>query len=267
VARAAGKYLVPCHSCVTGEVPDVRQRRQVDVTLCTDDAVRRDCELRGHDDGRATDRRRLLRTIGAQQLELVVCLANITMRQPCTIMHGGSPRYRICRAGTGRAISIIMARCVGDLVAVAAAAVLLDRWPAFADRPCSGPAPDDDRAADGEGADGPLFYLRDGDRLVVCNVNPVFDRPNPWIVNLRADPHAHVQVGGATTRVRARPASAPERDRYWPQLTKLWPAYQAFYESGGKRSVFVPEPAAAIQSAPDAAWLTPMSRDATGARK
>jgi hypothetical protein len=25
----------------------------------------------------------------------------------------------------------------------------------------------------------PLLYIRDGDRLVICNVNPGFERPNP----------------------------------------------------------------------------------------
>ena len=34
----------------------------------------------------------------------------------------------------------------------------------------------------------PLLYLRDGDRVVICNVNPGFERPNPWILNLRAQP-------------------------------------------------------------------------------
>lgn len=88
----------------------------------------------------------------------------------------------------------------------------------------------------------PLFYIRDGDRLVVCNVNPGFEQPNPWTLNLRAQPHAEVQIGGHTTSVRARAASDHELDRYWPQLTKMWPAYQAFYAKGGKRSVFVLEP-------------------------
>lgn len=88
----------------------------------------------------------------------------------------------------------------------------------------------------------PLFYLRDGDRLVICNVNPGFERPNPWILNLRAGPHAQVQIGRTTASVRARPASEDELDRYWPQLTKVWPAYQDFYDKGGKRSVFVLEP-------------------------
>lgn len=88
----------------------------------------------------------------------------------------------------------------------------------------------------------PLLYLRDGDRLVVCNVNPGFERPNPWVLNLRAEPHAHVQLGRSTISVRARSASADELDRYWPQLTRIWPAYQAFYDKGGERSVFVLEP-------------------------
>ena len=88
----------------------------------------------------------------------------------------------------------------------------------------------------------PLLYLRDGDRLVICNVNPGFERPNPWVVNLRAQPHAQVQIGRSTTSMTARPASDDELDRYWLQLTKVWPAYQAFYDNGGKRSVFVLEP-------------------------
>jgi F420H(2)-dependent quinone reductase len=102
----------------------------------------------------------------------------------------------------------------------------------------------------------PLFYLRDGDRLVICNVNPGFERPNPWVVNLRAQPHAQVQIGHGTIRVNARPTSDEELDRYWPQLTKIWPAYQAFYGNGGKRSIFVLEPTAwRTKEVGPGAWL------------
>jgi deazaflavin-dependent oxidoreductase (nitroreductase family) len=87
----------------------------------------------------------------------------------------------------------------------------------------------------------PLFYLRDGDRFVICNVNPGFERPNPWTLNLRAEPRAKVQVGGCTVTVRAHAASGHELNRYWPRLTKMWPAYQTFHDKGGKRSVFVLE--------------------------
>ncbi|WP_160148943.1 nitroreductase/quinone reductase family protein [Amycolatopsis alkalitolerans] len=87
----------------------------------------------------------------------------------------------------------------------------------------------------------PLLYLRDGERFVVCNVNPGFERPNPWTLNLRAHPHVHVQVGRDTFDVLAHEASVDELDRYWPDLTRIWPAYQAFHDKGGARSVFVLE--------------------------
>lgn len=94
----------------------------------------------------------------------------------------------------------------------------------------------------GRARTAPLLYLRDGDRVVICNVNPGFERPNPWVLNLHAQPRARVQIGRDTIMVRARPASGNELDRYWPGLAKLWPAYQVFYDRGGKRSVFVLEP-------------------------
>jgi deazaflavin-dependent oxidoreductase (nitroreductase family) len=78
----------------------------------------------------------------------------------------------------------------------------------------------------------PLLYLRDGDRVVICNVNPGFERPNPWILNLRAQPRARVQIGRDTIPVRARSVSGNELDRYWPRLVRLWPAYQTFYDRG-----------------------------------
>jgi len=89
----------------------------------------------------------------------------------------------------------------------------------------------------------PLFYVRDRDRVVVCNVDPGFERPNPWTLNLRAEPHAHIQIGHETVDVTARAATQEELDRYWPRLTRIWPAYRAFHDRGGRRSVFVLEPA------------------------
>lgn len=87
----------------------------------------------------------------------------------------------------------------------------------------------------------PLLYLRDGDRLVVCNVNPGFERPNPWTLNLRAQARAQVQVGREKFGVTAHEATAGEIERYWPRLTEIWPAYQTFYGQGGNRSIFVLE--------------------------
>ncbi|WP_460629581.1 nitroreductase/quinone reductase family protein [Intrasporangium mesophilum] len=45
-----------------------------------------------------------------------------------------------------------------------------------------------------------------------------------------------VQVGADTFAVTSREATGEELDRYWPRLTKLWPAYETFHNDGGRRS-------------------------------
>jgi F420H(2)-dependent quinone reductase len=88
----------------------------------------------------------------------------------------------------------------------------------------------------------PLFYVRDGEKLVVCNVNPGFERPNPWPLNLNAHSKATVELRGQTFDVEARAATSHEVERIWPDLTRLWPAYQRFYDRSGQRAVFVLTP-------------------------
>ena len=83
---------------------------------------------------------------------------------------------------------------------------------------------------------------------MVCNVNPGFEHPNPWTLNLRANPRARIQLGGEVLEVMAHEASEGELARYWPQLTNVWPAYQAFYAQGGLRSIFVLDPVTGQQA-------------------
>jgi deazaflavin-dependent oxidoreductase (nitroreductase family) len=87
----------------------------------------------------------------------------------------------------------------------------------------------------------PLFYLRDGPRLILCNVNPGFERPNPWTLNIRARPVVTVQIGRWNGRYHAREATDEEIALYWPQLVQLWPAYQQHFARSGQRSLFVLE--------------------------
>jgi hypothetical protein len=44
-----------------------------------------------------------------------------------------------------------------------------------------------------------------------------------------------------TRPVVAREATAEEVESLWPELTRLWPAYQTFHDQGGTRSVFILE--------------------------
>jgi deazaflavin-dependent oxidoreductase (nitroreductase family) len=85
----------------------------------------------------------------------------------------------------------------------------------------------------------PLIFLRDGDDLVVCNVRPPSERPNPWPLNVRANPNVSVRIGRATEQRLAREAGGQEAEKYWPQLVKTWPAYETFFAATHERSIFV----------------------------
>jgi F420H(2)-dependent quinone reductase len=91
----------------------------------------------------------------------------------------------------------------------------------------------------GQARTTPVFYLRDGDRLIICNTNPGFESTNPWVLNLRAHPTATVQVGADSFVCQAREADAAEVTRYWPLLTRMWPAYQEHYDRSSQRTVFI----------------------------
>jgi deazaflavin-dependent oxidoreductase (nitroreductase family) len=95
----------------------------------------------------------------------------------------------------------------------------------------------------------PVFHLQDGERVILCNVTPGGERPNPWTLNLRAHPLARVQLGAKVRTYRARAATEAELERYWPQLVRVWPAYERFYQQGGRRSVFVLQPTTTVEPA------------------
>ncbi|MGD9619844.1 MAG: nitroreductase/quinone reductase family protein [Mycolicibacterium sp.] len=88
----------------------------------------------------------------------------------------------------------------------------------------------------------PVFFLQDSGLLVLCNVRPPSERINPWVLNLRANPTATVQIGDQLITCNARELPGPEVDRYWPRLVKLWPAYREHYERTGDRTVFTLKP-------------------------
>jgi deazaflavin-dependent oxidoreductase (nitroreductase family) len=65
----------------------------------------------------------------------------------------------------------------------------------------------------------PMQYLADGDTFVVVASNAGAPGPPAWYLNLRANPHARVQVGGRSIDVRAQEAAAQERAELWQRLT------------------------------------------------
>lgn len=80
----------------------------------------------------------------------------------------------------------------------------------------------------------PLLYHRDGDALVVVASNGGDPRYPAWYLNLRSDPHGHVQVGRQTFRCAARVAGPEERARLWPQLLARYPGYAEYEKRAGR---------------------------------
>jgi deazaflavin-dependent oxidoreductase (nitroreductase family) len=80
----------------------------------------------------------------------------------------------------------------------------------------------------------PLLYARDGDAYVVIGSNWGQAGHPAWSGNLLADPAATVTVAGETTAVRAALLEGAERDRVWPQLLRVWPAYRDYDARSGR---------------------------------
>jgi len=74
----------------------------------------------------------------------------------------------------------------------------------------------------------PLLYIKDGDDFVLVASNAGDDRDPGWCLNLKANPHAQVQVGWARTPVTARQASPEEKARLWPRVIDVYPGYDDY---------------------------------------
>jgi deazaflavin-dependent oxidoreductase (nitroreductase family) len=77
----------------------------------------------------------------------------------------------------------------------------------------------------GEERVAPLLYLPDGDDLVIVASYGGAPKHPAWLHNLRAKPDTVVEVGRERRPVTAREATARERERLWPALLELYPAY------------------------------------------
>ena len=51
-----------------------------------------------------------------------------------------------------------------------------------------------------------------------------------WVLNLRADPDAHISYRGRDIAVHARETAGEERERLWRVLNQTWPNYDKYAE-------------------------------------
>jgi deazaflavin-dependent oxidoreductase (nitroreductase family) len=90
--------------------------------------------------------------------------------------------------------------------------------------------------ASGRPRTAPLIHRTDGDRwVVVASKGGAPEHPD-WFQNLMANPEAAIEVKGEEIPVRATTAQGAERDRLWPVMTEVWPAYDD-YQSRTDREI------------------------------
>jgi deazaflavin-dependent oxidoreductase (nitroreductase family) len=80
----------------------------------------------------------------------------------------------------------------------------------------------------GEPRVSPLYFLRDGDKVVVAASRGGSDKNPQWYFNLKANPKVQVQIKGEVFNLTARDANEEERQRYWPQLVQMYPTYEDY---------------------------------------
>lgn len=88
----------------------------------------------------------------------------------------------------------------------------------------------------GEPRVSPLYFLRDGNRVIVAASKGGAAKHPMWYLNLKADPKVAVQIKKEVLDLRARDATDAERERYWPQLVAMYPTY-ADYQSWTDRTI------------------------------
>jgi F420H(2)-dependent quinone reductase len=88
----------------------------------------------------------------------------------------------------------------------------------------------------GEPRVSPLYFLRDGDRVIVAASKGGTPKNPMWYLNLKANPKVQVQIKKEVLDLTARDATDDERAKYWPQLVDMYPSYDD-YQSWTDRTI------------------------------
>jgi deazaflavin-dependent oxidoreductase (nitroreductase family) len=74
----------------------------------------------------------------------------------------------------------------------------------------------------------PLYFLHEGERVVVAASQTGREKNPMWYLNLKADPKVSVQIGSAVLELTARDATDAERTEYWAKLVDMYPTYNDY---------------------------------------
>lgn len=76
----------------------------------------------------------------------------------------------------------------------------------------------------------PLVYVDDPPDVVLVASKGGHPRNPAWYHNLLAHPEATIQIGSERRSVRARLATAAERERLWPKAVATYSGYSAYQQ-------------------------------------
>jgi deazaflavin-dependent oxidoreductase (nitroreductase family) len=82
----------------------------------------------------------------------------------------------------------------------------------------------------------PLFYLADGDDIVIVASKGGSHKHPAWWLNLREMDETDIQIGPERRRVKVRQATPAEKERLWPMVVEIWPDY-ANYQKRTDREI------------------------------
>jgi deazaflavin-dependent oxidoreductase (nitroreductase family) len=82
----------------------------------------------------------------------------------------------------------------------------------------------------------PLYFHRDGDRVIVAASRGGSDKNPMWYLNLKSNPKVQVQIKDEVLNLSARDATEEERAKYWPKLVEMYPSYDD-YQSWTRRVI------------------------------
>jgi deazaflavin-dependent oxidoreductase (nitroreductase family) len=91
-------------------------------------------------------------------------------------------------------------------------------------------------AKSGVSRTNPVWYMRDGERLLLFATNGGAARNPGWYYNVLANPEIVLEVGAETFAARAEPVGPPERDELFAAAEKLSPQFTA-YQAGIARTI------------------------------
>lgn len=87
----------------------------------------------------------------------------------------------------------------------------------------------------GEPRQQPLTYVRDGDRLIVVGTNFGQSHHPAWVLNLLADPHATVIIGGKVIPAVATELHGDEQRKFLRAFAEIGENYAVYAERAGRK--------------------------------